>query len=265
MSATKRSATSGRFENLRISPFPGIALLAATVILLSSARSACAQNESLLPVNRNPQGQQFVSTNQLMAPRKAQKQTERARQDILRGRLESAREELARALEVAPHYAVALTMLGAVNLQSDNIEGAATAFQQATNEDPTLAAAYLGSGMVLMARAKFKEALTPLNRATGLLPGSWYAHLETGLADAGAGNAAAATKEAELAEQFAGTDAERRSGVSYLRAMASAVVKDSGGARKYLDESINRSPDGFYASLAKKIIERAQAGVTIPK
>ncbi len=265
MSAMKRSAFSGRFENLRVSPFPGIVHLAATAILLSSAGSACAQKDSLLPINRNPQGQQFVSTNQLMAPRKAQQATERARQDILRGRLESAREELARALEVAPHYAVALTMLGAVNLQTDNIEGAATAFQQAVNEDPTLGAAYLGSGMVLMAQDKFKEALAPLNRATGLLPGSWYAHMETGLAHVGAGNAAAASKESALAEQFAGTDAERRSGVSYLRAMVSAVMKDSGGARKYLDETINRAPDGFYAALARKTIDRVQAGVTNPK
>ena len=259
MSTTKQPSLSTGGEGWRFSRLRAAIDLLGILILVSCIGSASAQRDESQFLNRNSQAQQVVSTNQLLAPRKAQQETERARQDILRGHLDSAQKELTSALNVAPHYGVALAMQGAVYLETGNIESAATAFQNAIDEDPSLGAAYLGAGMVLMAKGRFKEALTPLDRAASLVPNSWYMHLETGLAHLGLGNTNAATKEADLAEQSAGADPERNSGVAYLRAMVSKVMKDSDRTKKYLAEAISRNPDGYYASLAKRGTDRIQA------
>ena len=233
-----------------------------TLMLVCSAASACAQGDVLQSINGSSQGQQFVSTNQLLTPQKAKQATDRACLDIIHGRLESAQQELRRALDVAPHYAVALTTQGAVDLQVGNIDRATKAFQQAVEDDPTLGAAYVGVGVVLIAQGKFKEALTPLNRATSLLPGSWYVHLESGLAHLGLGNTDTALQEADLAERFAGPDREKRSGAAYLHALTYAVMSNSDRAKKYFAETITRDPNGFYASLAKRGADKLQPTVT---
>ena len=233
--------------------------LMGALIVVYSAGTACAQDDVTQFVNGGSQGQQFISANQLLTPRKAQQATDRAREDILHGHFDSAQKELIRALEVAPHYGVALAIQGAVNLQLGDIEAAAKVFHRALEEDPTLGAAYVGLAMVFIGQHKFKEALIPLNRATSLLPSSWYPHFEAGLAHLELGDTAAALQEADLAERFAGPEPERRSGASYLHALAYAVIKDSDRAKKYLAETISRDPRGLYATLAKRrSVERLQ-------
>ena len=232
------------------------------LLLVFSAVSLFGQVDALQLANPGPQGQTYISTNQLRAPRKALQAADRARADILCGRLEAAQKELTHALDLAPHYAVAIAMQGAVNLQAGNIGGAEEAFKRALKEDPTLGAAYVGAAVVLIAEDRFKDALIPLNRATSLLPNSWYVHLETGLAHLGIGNTDAALLDAELAERFAGRDPERQSGSAYLRAMVYTAMKDSDKARKCFTETINRDPNGFYAALVKKNVVGFRAAVT---
>ena len=231
------------------------------MFVVCCAEAVCAQSDALQFANEGAQGQQFVSTNQLLAPRKARQATDRAREDILRGRLDAAQKELSRALDMAPHYAVALAMQGAVNLQTGKIDAAAKAFEDALEQDQTLGAAYVGSAVVLIARDKYKDALIPLERAASLLPGSWYVHIEAGMANLGIGNTEAALKEAEGAERCAGPDPERRSGTSYLRGMVYSVMKDSARANKYLAETIARDPGGFYAALARRRANEFQFAV----
>lgn len=236
--------------------------LVGGLILVCSAATVCAQGDSQQFINRSQQGQQFVSKNQLLTPRKAQRATDRAREDILHGHPESAQRELTSALDMAPHYALALATVGALKLQGGNLDEAAKAFQQAVEQDPTLGAAQLGAAMVLIAEGRFKQSLMPLDRATTLLPSSWFVHLEAGVAHLGVGNTEAALQEVEFAERFAGSDPDGRSGVTYLRAMVCEVLKDRDRAMKYFAETIHLNPDGYYAALAKRRLERLQVAVT---
>ena len=236
--------------------------LVGGLVLVCSAATACAQGDAQQFINRSLKGQQFVSKNQLLTPRKAQRAADRAREDMLHGHPESAQKELTCALDIAPNYAVALATVGALKLQAGNLDEAAKAFQQAVEQDPTLGAAQLGAAMVLIAQGKFKESLTPIDRATTLLPSSWLVHLEAGVAHLGVGNTEAALQEVEFAERFAGPDPEGRSGVTYLRAMVYDALKDPDRAMKYLAETINRDPGGYYAALAKRRVERLQVAVT---
>ena len=104
-----------------------------------------------------PASQQFVSTNQLLTPEKAQKATERARDALLRGRYEEAQKQVTRALEICPNCAIALTLQGIMKIEGKNYAEAAQTFRQAINADPTLGVAYLGLGQAYNSLAVSKR------------------------------------------------------------------------------------------------------------
>jgi ABC-type transporter Mla subunit MlaD len=63
---------------------------------------------------------------------------------------------------------------------------------------------------------------------------------------------------ADVAERIAGTDAQKRSGVSYLRTILSIHLNDVTTAREHLVEAIARDRGGRYAALANMEMERLQ-------
>jgi tetratricopeptide (TPR) repeat protein len=161
-------------------------LMAAMVA--SCALCASAQIDSIEFMRGSPpESQQFVSTNQLLTPKKAQKATEHAREALLRGRYEEAQKQITGALEVCPNCAIALTLQGIMKIHGKHYAEAAQTFQQAINADPALGAAYLGLGQTYNILGRFKEALVPLARVDAILPAAWVAHFQTALAHLGMG------------------------------------------------------------------------------
>jgi tetratricopeptide (TPR) repeat protein len=176
-----------------MSGFTAIINLLGTLIVACSVQPTCAQIDSADLVDRS-QVRQMVSKNQLLTPGKAMKEAIRAREDFIRGHYESAQKKVDRALVIAPNCAIALTLRGVLDLQNGHTDEATNSFQEAIDNDPTLAAAYMGLAAVLISQKHFKEAVAPLDRATGLLPGFWYTHFQTGLAQLGLVNTEAALK-----------------------------------------------------------------------
>jgi tetratricopeptide (TPR) repeat protein len=244
----------------RISAFRTMRLLLAMRALLFVfwAASAFAQMDPPQFIGRNPSGTQTVSRNQLLAPGKAVRAIQRAQKYIVGGQLQSARKEIAGALDIAPHFAIAEVMQGAIDLKAENYDGAANLFQQAIDDDPALGGAYLGMSVVLIHQGRFQTAVSLLDRAERLLPDAWFVHFAKGWAQMETGNPEAALKQAGLAERIARADSERRSGASYLRAMVSIHIKDVNSAREHLAEAVSRDPGGQYASLAQIEIHRLQ-------
>ncbi len=198
-----------------------------------------------------------VSRNELLAPEKAARALDRAHKDILRGHRELAEKEIAEALSIAPNFGAAKALRGGLYLDGRNYEAAATSFQQALQDDPELAAAYVGMAIVLMHQQRFHAALPLLDRAKSLMPGAWFIPFASAWAQIELGNREAALKDAQLAEQVAG-DPEKKSGVSYLRAMLFIHMQDPVTAKTYLTETVNRNPGGDYAALAKRELESLQ-------
>jgi tetratricopeptide (TPR) repeat protein len=199
-----------------------------------------------------------ISRNELLAPGKATQAIERARKEILSGHPESAEKEIARALDIAPHFGVAETLRGALDLQGGNLDAAAKWFQQAIDDDPAMGAAYVGMSIILIRQRRFRAALPALDRAEGLLPGVWMIHFLKAWTDIQIGNTQAALGQANIAERFAGADAEKRSASSYLRAMVHIYLNHADTARECLAETIARDPGGELAVLAKKQMEGLQ-------
>jgi len=228
------------------------------LLLICSVGSSFGQIDSAQLIDRNLSKPQTVSRNQLLAPGKALRAVKRAYKDIAAGHFEAAQKEIGRALDIAPHYAVAKVMQGAINLENKNYEGATAFFQQAIDDDPGLGGAYVGMAVILIHQQRCQAALPLLDRAEGLLPGAWFVHFVKAWAELKTGNSEVALKQSDIAEGLAGADSNRRSGVSYLRALAFIRMNDLETARRHLAETVARDPGGDYAPLAKRELERLQ-------
>lgn len=232
--------------------------IVAIMALAASISSAVAQVDANHFARGKGPEQGIVSKNQLLTPEKALRATDRARDDLAHGHLDAARKQIVRALDVAPHCALALDMQGAIDVQTGRLDEAVTAFQDAIDNDPTLGSAYLGLGMVFVGQGRFKDALTPLDRATAFLPSAWIVYLEIGLAQLGLGNTDHALEQAARAGEFTGSDLSGKSGVSFLRALSQLQLRNMNLARIYLFQTISFDPHGPYAPLARRQLERLQ-------
>ena len=228
------------------------------LLVTCSAGSLFAQINPVQLMDRNSSSPQIVSRNQLLAPVKASRAIDRAHKDILDGHLDSAQKEINRAIDIAPHFAAAKVLQGAIDLETKNYERATNFFQQAIDDDPALGGAYVGMAMVLIHQGRFQAALPLLEHAEGLLPGAWFVRFAEAWAHLELGNTEAALKQADYAERMAGTDSEKRSGVSYLRAMVFTHINDMDTARLQLAEAVALGHGCEYAALAQRELERLQ-------
>ena len=180
---------------------------------------------------------------------------ERAREQFLHARYESAQREIQRALDICPDCAWAHTFQGALYLQGRNYLEAARSFQRAIDQDPTLGAAYLGIGMVCNAQGRFKDALAPLDRAAPYLSSSWILHFQNAWAHLEIGEFSAGLKDLARADGLTASDPQELSADAYLHGVAQSQLKDYQGARHFLEESVKREPKGTFATLAKKRLQ----------
>ncbi|HEY3704440.1 MAG TPA: tetratricopeptide repeat protein [Terracidiphilus sp.] len=231
-------------------------LLAA--MLAFSAGLASGQVDSTKFLDKSP-SQNNVSVNQLLTPNKAQRATEKAREDLIHGRFESAQREAELALDIFPRCAIALDIQGVVNLRRANYAEAAREFQRAIDADPALGAAYLGLGLTYTYQGRFKEALVPLDRAAAFLPSSWTVHFEAALSHLGVGEPDTALKEVTYAERFMGVDPQKRVGVSYLRGVALFQLQGYDAARVELNKALRLDPRGIYSTLARRKLEQLKS------
>lgn len=193
-----------------------------------------------------------VSKNQLLTPGKAEKAIDRAREELLRGHLESAQKEIRRALDICPHCALASTIQGLLYLQSNNLVGSANAFQRAIDEDPTSGAAFLGLAIAYNNQGRFREAIVPLDRAAPLIPDSWLLHFESAIAHLNIGEGTVSVTQITLAERLSGSDPDKLSRVALVQGVARIQLKEFASAETYLEEAIRRDPGGVVSTMAKE-------------
>jgi len=225
---------------------------------LCLGRCSAAQSEAKQLIDLQEHGGSLVSVNQLRTPRKALKAVQKAQEKLLAGRVSSAEKKIASALALAPDCGLAHDVLGVVLLERGQYQEAVEAFQTAIDQDPTLASAFIGSGISLLLQGRFRDALRPLDQGEKRLPDSWLAHFESSIAYLGAGELDVALHQIVLAENLSGSDHEKRSGVSFLRALVHLNRGDRMAARHYLTDAISRDPDGPYARLSKQSLRRVE-------
>ncbi|HMG84159.1 MAG TPA: tetratricopeptide repeat protein [Terracidiphilus sp.] len=231
-------------------PFKRVLIAILIASLATLVTELFAQGSSSRLLARDLSSQNTVSANQLLTPGKALQAAQRARNQLIAGRIDQAQKEITHALDISPRCALALNIQGAIHLETQHFENAVEDFQEAIQADSELGSAYLGLGMSLIAQNRLKEAQEPLDRAAHLLPGSWLIYFEAALTHLGLGDAEAALKQINYAERFTETNPERRSGTVYMRGMVYINLRDFDRARQYLEDSVALDPNGFYAALA---------------
>jgi len=233
---------------------PSRILLTVVAIGMSCfAELAVAQADSSGLFTHQPSN--TVSVNQLLSSDKVLRTAMRARQLLVEGLLDKAQTEIAKALHASPNCAIALEIQGAIHLRTGNLDDAATEFQKAINADSFIGQAYVGLGMLLIARSRYKDALVPLDRAESLLPAAWLVYYETAVANLQLGDLGATLKHLSLADNLA-TDPEQRSENAYLRALLLIKSHDFESATRYMNDAIKFSPNGHNAKPAQDKIEQ---------
>lgn len=255
---------SGSFEVNNLAA--GTYEVVATAGLTEAREQVRADNSPVQFTLRLPQGggnatfgpgQQTVSVRQLRIPEKAQAALKKAQNAADKGKLDEARQQIAKALAIEPKYSEAMAFLGVVNLRAGDVNSAADDFQKAIQLDNNNAMAYVAIGSLYNVKSQFDDALRELDRGVALNPHLWQAHYEISKAELGKGDYSAALKEVEKAQGLLGQ--HEFAPMHFVRALALFGAKSYSGAvdefRKYLSED----KDSPVAAQVRQKIEIAKS------
>jgi tetratricopeptide (TPR) repeat protein len=203
-----------------------------------------------------------ISIAQYKVPGKARDEFRKAREAMEKEKLEEAGKHLARALEIYPNYADALTLRGVLELNHRNSDAAMADLDKAVKADPNYAMAYMVMGSALNMQSKYDEALRALERGESLAPDYWQAQFEMGKAYIGKGDYAAALSHLQRAEAMAPKDYAL---IYLLQAHALLAMKQYPEAMSALQVFLQKEPSGPNRAEAQRMLEQAQAFVGQPK
>ena len=209
---------------------------------------------------RTPQdgmvGNSTVSVAQYWIPGKARDEFNKAREALEKGKAEEANKHLARALELSPNYADALTLRGVLKLDQKDVAGAITDLDQAIHADPNCAMAYIVMGSALNSQLKHDEAIRSLQRAESLVPNSWQLHFEMGKSYIGKNDYPSALHQFDMAQNMG---AAAYPVVSLMRGYSLLKMKQYPQAADALQAYLQKDPQGPNRQQAQKLLEQAQA------
>ena len=255
---------SGRFEFNRLSP--GVYTVVATSGLQQASERVDASNFSnmvsvrLQGVGKPVDGVEgnSISIAQYRVPAKAREAYRKAHEAVEKGKWDDASKHLAKALELCPNYADALTLRGVLALNRGDSQAAITDLDQAIKADGNYAMAYMVMGSALNMQSKFDEAIRTLQHGQSLAPDYWQGYFEMGKSYIGKADYPAALRQLERAQSLAPADYPL---ISLLRAHAFLAMKQYPEAMTELQAYLQKDPQGANSAQAHKMLEQAQAFV----
>jgi tetratricopeptide (TPR) repeat protein len=175
---------------------------------------------------------------------------------VEKGKTADANKHLAKALELCPNYADALTLRGIFELNQKDSQSAIADLDKAIKADSNYAMAYMVLGSAFNMESKFDEALRVLQRGESLAPNYWQAHFEMGKSYIGKADYPAALRQLERAESLAPGQYPL---IYLLRAHALMALKQYPDATVALQAYLQKDPQGRNSAQAHKMLEQAQA------
>ena len=217
-----------------------------------------------LPTRAIPKddGRNTISVQQYKVPERARQELRKAREASVKGKVDEAQSHVAKALEIHPDYADALTMRAILKLANHNADGAVQDLERAIQCDGSYAMAYLVLGSAFNAEAKFDDAIRALQRGETLSPDSWQAYFEMGKAYLGKTEYPAALHELDRAQTLAPPDYPL---IRLIRAHVLMQLDRYNDAVADLQTYLDKNPEGPDAELAQKMLEQAKASLAAHK
>jgi tetratricopeptide (TPR) repeat protein len=259
---------SGHFEFTRLAP--GTYTVVATSGLQQASERVDASNFSNT-VNVRMQGTgkptdgvegNSISIAQYRVPAKAREAYRRAHEAVEKGKMEDAHKHLAKALELCPNYAEALTLRGVLALNQQDSQAAIADLDKAIQADGNYGMAYMVMGSALNMQGKFDEAIRSLQHGQSLAPNYWQGYFELGKSYIGKADYPAALQQLERAQSLAPADYPL---ISLLRAHALLAMKQFPEAMAVLQAFLQKDPQGPNSGQARKMLEQAQSYVASKK
>jgi tetratricopeptide (TPR) repeat protein len=214
-----------------------------------------------LPVNNKPDDGRpgnTVSVAQYRVPEKAREEFNKAHENLEKGRTEDANKHLARALELYPDYADALTLRGILELDHKQTDAAIADLDRAIKSDGSYALAYMVMGSAFNQESKYDQAIQSLQRGESLAPNYWQAYFEMGKSYVGKGDYPAALAQLDRAKSLAGPEYPL---IDFLRAHALLEMKQYSEAMSALQSYLQKEPQGANSEKARQILEQMQGQV----
>jgi tetratricopeptide (TPR) repeat protein len=253
---------SGRFEFTRVAAGT-YQIVATSGLQQASERVDASSFSNLVSIRMQGSGKpadgvegESVSVAQYRVPAKAREAYRKAHGALEKGKMDDASKHLAKALEICPNYAEALTLRGILELNQQDSQAAVADLDKAIKADANYAMAYMVLGSALNMQSKFDDAIRALQRGESLAPNYWQAHFEMGKSYIGKADYPAALRQLERAESLAPGEYPL---IYLLRAHALLSMKQFPEAMAALQTYLQKDPKGPNVEQAEKMLEQAQA------
>lgn len=203
-----------------------------------------------------------ISIAQYRVPAKAREAYRKAHEAVEKNKMDDAHKHLAKALELCPNYADALTLRAVLALNQRDSQSAVADLDKAIQADGNYGMAYMVMGSALNMQGKFDEAIRSLQRGQSLAPNYWQGYFEMGKSYIGKADYPSALRQLERAESLAPANYPL---ISLLRADALLAMKQFPEAMSVLQAYLQKDPHGSNSAQAHKMLEQAQAYVASKK
>ncbi|PYY15923.1 MAG: hypothetical protein DMG61_05825 [Acidobacteria bacterium] len=215
-------------------------------IRLSTTNAAAAQAD----------GKATVSVAEYKVPQKARDAFHKAEVALSKNRSEEAGKYLAKALDIFPDYAPALTLRGVLALDGANVNAAIEDFDRAIHSDPGFALAYTAMTAALNQLNRFDDALRSAERATTLAPRSWQTYFEMAKAYVGKADYQHALQQLARAQSLSPAE---YAPIHLVRAHAMLALKDYSNAMNELQAFLKLAPQDPNSAVARNALEKVKA------
>jgi tetratricopeptide (TPR) repeat protein len=201
-------------------------------------------------------GRATVSVAQYRVPNKARKAFAKAQDAFAEHDIERATKELAKALEIHPQFAEALTLRGILKLDAEDNDGAIDDMSSAIKVDPAYATAYVALGAAFNRAQRFDEALQTLDRGVAIDPTSWQGYFEIGKAQVSKGSYQLGLRSLDKAQSMSG---DRYPPLHLVRAHALLALREYESAMLELQEFLKKAPQAPQSAAAREMMEKTKA------
>jgi tetratricopeptide (TPR) repeat protein len=212
-----------------------------------------------LPVTssaRDGNGSNSVSVAQYKVPQKAREALKKAQEATAKEKNDEAQKQLAKALEIYPKYADALTLRAILKMGTKDLPDAVADLQQAITDDENCALAYLVMGAIFNTESKFDDAIRSLQRGEALSPNSWQGYFEMGKALVGKAQYEPALRQLDRAQTLVPKDYPS---IHLVKAHAMLALNDYSDAMTELQAYLTIEPQGPNTQEAQKMLAQARA------
>lgn len=201
-------------------------------------------------------GNATVSVAEYKVPQKARDAFHKAEVALSKSRPDEVNKELAKALQIDPDYAPALTLRGVMSLDAEHPEAALNDFDHAIKCDPGYSLAYTAMAAAFNQLHKFDEAIRSADRSITLSPSSWQSYFEMAKAYVGKADYQRALQQLSKAQGFIPKD---YAPLHLVRAHVMLALKNYGEAMTELQQFLTLAPEDPNAAIARETIGKLKA------